>query len=216
MKNICKSIFVLSSNRIIVSVALSLLMFVGPTQAADNSHAKLHTFNQPDGSPADGSVIKGSSAKLTRGEDAVWVRVKTTGLPPGAYTNWWIIFNNPDECAGGPGGCNGDDFGNPAVMASVRIATGGVVGSNGIGRFRTTPLEVGDVSGSAVQHLFGPGLLSAKDAEIHYLIRYHGPAGTGDHLIRQTTTVNGGCLEDPVGPTFFPCYDPQGAGPIDN
>ena len=37
-------------------------------------------------------------ATLQRGADWVQVQINTSGLPEGAYSVWWIIFNNPDEC----------------------------------------------------------------------------------------------------------------------
>jgi hypothetical protein len=196
----------------IATVVTGLLVLTWTANAADNSHAKvLHFFDGPN-MPSDGSHVKGSSAKLTRGDGMVWLRVNTTELPPGTYTNWWIIFNNPAECFEG---CDGNDLGNPAVMGSVFFATGGIVGENGVGHFRPAPLEEGDTSGGPGQHLFGPGLLSAQDAEIHYVIRYHGPAGAGDLLTEQISTINGGCSGDmgDIHPEhkIFDCYDPQGA-----
>jgi hypothetical protein len=170
-----------------ISIGLLSLAFVTlGAYAADNSHAKLTTWQA-----SDGTVI-GSPT-----------------LPAGAYTNWWVIFNNPDAC--GPPGCGGKDFpfngGDPAVDASVLFATGGVVTDNGVGHFRAH-LEEGDLSGEV---LFGPGLTTADGAEIHIIVRYHGPAGVGDVLAAQTTTFGGGCSNVPNPYPIFPCYDPQAA-----
>ena len=181
---------------------LSLAFVTLAAYAADNSHSKLITWQASDSTVIGSPTIKGSSAKLTRGDGVVWIRVNTTGLPAGAYTNWWIIFNNPDAC---PGGCGGEDFGIPAVNASVLFATGGVVTDNGVGHFRAH-LEENDLSGEV---LFGPGLTTAEGAEIHYIVRYHGPAGAGDVLTAQTTTFGGGCTNVPNPYLIFPCYDPQ-------
>jgi hypothetical protein len=192
----------------IATVVTGLLVLTWTVNAADNSHAKVTHFFDGPMMPADGSDVKGSSAKLTRGDGMVWIRVNTTELPPGAYTNWWIIFNNPAACSEG---CDGADLGIPAVMGSVFFATGGIVGTNGVGHFRPPPLEENEISPNPLQHLFGPGLLSAQDAEIHYVIRYHGPAGAGDLLDEQISTINGGCLDDIHGEhRLFDCYDPQG------
>jgi hypothetical protein len=180
-------------------------------QPASNSHAKLSRFQSSQGVAADGSVVNGSSAKLTRGDGMVWIRVNTTELPSGAYTNWWIIFNNPAACTDG---CGMDDFGNSAVMASVIWATGGVVGVNGVGTFNAH-LEEGVLPSGPGQIAFGPGLLDAREAEIHYVVKYHGPAVPAI-LEKQMTTIYGGCIggpgqpPDPVaGDRLFPCYDPQ-------
>jgi hypothetical protein len=193
-----------------ISIGLLSLAFVTlGAYAADNSHAKLTTWQASDGTVIGSPTIKGSSAKLTRGDGVVWIRINTTRLPAGAYTNWWVIFNNPDAC--GPPGCGGKDFpfngGDPAVDASVLFATGGVVTDNGVGHFRAH-LEEDDLSGEV---LFGPGLTTADGAEIHIIVRYHGPAGAGDVLTAQTTTFGGGCSNVPNPYPIFPCYDPQAA-----
>lgn len=134
-------------------------------------------------------------AKLERNDDGVELNIWTTHLPAGAYTVWWVVFNNPDACVDG---CDGADLGNPAVEGSVLYATGGVVGASGFGYFRAD-LEVGETEGEV---LFGPGLLDAG-TEIHFVIRNHGPASSDpDELEAQTTTFEGGC-------DVFDCYDPQ-------
>jgi len=188
----------------ILALALGSLALISlVANAGDNSHAKMIHWQLSDGNPADGATINGSSAKLTRGDGVVWLRINTTGLPAGAYTIWWVIFNNPDAC--GVDGCDDGDFGNGAVAASALYATGGVVTNNGVGHFRAH-LEENDPPG---QVLFGPGLTTAAGAEIHTIVRYHGPAGAGDLLVKQTTTFGGGCMGmDPDDP-IFPCYDPQ-------
>jgi hypothetical protein len=194
------------------SIGLLSLAFVTlAAYAADNIHSKLTIWQASDGIVYETPTIKGSSAKLTRGDGVVWIRVNTTGLPAGAYTNWWVIFNNPDAC--NADGCGGDDFFpggeyNAAVSPSVLFATGGVVTDNGVGHFRAH-LEENDTSGEV---LFGPGLTTAEGAEIHYIVRYHGPAGAGDVLTAQTTTFGGGCSNAPNPYPIFPCYDPQSTG----
>lgn len=195
----------------ISTVLLSLLFVSLAAYAANNSHTKMIHWQASDSTILGGPAISGSTAKLTRGSGAVWIRVNTTGLPPGAYTNWWVIFNNPDACS--PPSCGGKDFFpggeyNQEVSPSVMFATGGVVTKNGVGHFRAH-LEEGDLSGEV---LFGPGLTTAEGAEIHYIVRYHGPAVPGI-LVKQTTTFAGGCMGDDGDPDpadrIFPCYDPQ-------
>ena len=105
--------------------------------------------------------------------------------------------------------------GNPDVMASVLYATGGAVGSNGVGHF-TAHLEEGVLPTPGSQHLFGPGLLDAESAEIHFVVRLHGPAASDPSVLeKQMTTIWGGCSGGPPDPVeadrLFPCYDPQAA-----
>ncbi len=200
-----------------------MLLVAGTLRADSNSHTKLVRFFAAQSAPADRSIINGSSAKLTRGESAVWIRVNTTGLDAGAYTNWWVIFNNPDACTDP---CDLDDLFDPtqrvAVQSSVLFGAGGIVGENGVGHFDSY-LEEGVLPTGPGQVGFGPGLLNAEGAVIHYLLRYHGPASSDPTILnKQTNHIAGGCVNpaptsgqpgnDPVtAHRLFPCYDPQAA-----
>jgi hypothetical protein len=205
---------------------VSALALAGAATYAANSvsHTKLVRFFAAQAVPADGSTVNGSSATLKRGESAVWVRVNTTELLPGAYTNWWVIFNNPSACTDP---CDLDDLFNltqrAAVQSSVLFAAGGVVRHTGVGHF-VAHLEEGVLPTGPGQVGFGPGLLNAEGAEIHYLIRYHGPASADPTILqKQTTHIAGGCFNlppqesgqpgnDPVeAHRLFPCYDIQAA-----
>lgn len=77
--------------------------------------------------------VKGSST-LTRSDDSVSIKLKTTDLTPGAYTMWWVVFNNPEACVNGPGHC-GEDPADFAVDGPAGFgftwADGGIVGPNG-------------------------------------------------------------------------------------
>jgi hypothetical protein len=198
---------------------LGLLLFATAANAATNSHAKMHLFQSAQGVMADGSDVQGSAVTLSRGDSVVWIRANTTRLPPGTYTTWWVVFNNPSACEGA---CDMADFpqngGNPDVMASVLYATGGAVGSNGVGYF-IAYLEEGVLPTPGSQHRFGPGLLDAESAEIHFVVKFHGPPASDPTLLeKQTTTIWGGCSGGPGQPPdpveadqLFPCYDPQAA-----
>jgi hypothetical protein len=196
--------------------AVTALAFSGVLMlfaAVSNQNAKMFRLQTATGVLADLSIVNGSAAKLTRSEDAVWLSINTTGLPAGAYTLWWVIFNNPEACING---CSEEDLANPAVMGTVFRATGGVVSSNGVGHFRAH-LEEGEIP-SGVGEILLPGgpLLDAQRAEIHVVLRYHGPV-VERILTKQTTTQWGGCsveapgfVVDPVaGDRLYPCYDPQ-------
>lgn len=198
--------------------------FVSQTaHSADNSHAKLILFELGPGVFSDFSLVDGSSVKLTRTEDEIWLRINAAGLIPGAYTNWWVIFNNPEECASNP--CDGPvDLPNPDVGGAVFFAAGGIVGDDGVAKFRAH-LEEGVEAGGIPDEILVPnggnGLTDAQGAEIHYILRYHGPAveGNPDLLMKQLNTSNGGCMipnppnpfqpPDPVvADRIFQCYDP--------
>lgn len=189
--------------------------------------ATMNLFDAATGIRYDpGTPVKGSRGKLSRHDDEVWADIKTHRLPPGAYTNWWVIFNNPSECAT-EFACGGGDLSNPAVKGAVFFATGGIVGADGKGHFKAH-LQEGGMSGLPFNQIAlgvegDPGLMPGKatgddPAEIHYVIRFHGPENTnlpGVTVEDMITTLGGGCNTTP--PTKgtvgnYPCWDPQAVG----
>lgn len=158
---------------------------------------------------------------LRRTDDAVHIKVLTSGLPAGAYTTWWVFFNNPDACeipvpeiGAKCGGGAGDDFANPAVETSIYWSSGGIVESNGNGAFADAAWVGEDRGTPGEQDLQGSGLLNPKGAEVHYIVKYHGPASDDpEELLEQTTTLLGGCFNGvnaiDLGPTGKHCFDPQ-------
>lgn len=140
---------------------------------------------------ASENVVVGSS-RLTRNRNGVSMTLQTTGLDPGsATTNWWIVWNAPENCSTSP--CSEADLFDPAVVSDVIYAAGNVVGGNGKSAF-AAHLSEGDNSGS-IFPAFGlpsPGLIDAEKAEIHLVVRTHGQAIPG--LINaQIHTFAGGC-----------------------
>ena len=149
----------------------------------------------------DPGEVKVGHAKLKRTASGIMFDLHTTMLGPDvAYTIWWIVFNNPEACVGG---CGGDDLGNADVEGSVLFATGRVANAWGEGWF-TAFLPKGFVRLNRTEtgrerHRLGPGLQNVKGAEIHLVIRGHGPALSGAALVEQLATFNGGCINPPGG-----------------
>jgi hypothetical protein len=149
-----------------------------------------------DGTSVDSGV---AVSNLVRTNNGVSMTIDTSDLDPGAYTNWFVIFNNPDYCAAFPCGEGDLDPGDGnGVGSSVLFATGNVVDSSGLGGF-AAHLSEGDTSGA----LFGPGLLDARAAEVHLIVRYHGPVIPA-LMPAQIDSVEGGCF-------VFDCVDVQAA-----
>ena len=152
---------------------------------ADNSSEKISI--KPVVTMPTGAVQAGAGSQLTRDKDAIFGIISTKGLTPGwVYTAWFGIFNNPDACATRP--CSGADFANPAVMGS-RVNFGGkLIGPDGSATYAGF-LAIGDTTSA----FDGPGLLDPKHAEIHMVIRSHGPALMGTAFSDQLSLFNGGC-----------------------
>jgi hypothetical protein len=155
--------------------------------------------------------IDGAWSRLLRNDSGISLTINTYGLEPGeTFTVWWVVFNYPEFCNGG---CGEDDvllFGGPAeVQGTVLYATGHVVGGSGQGKFGAH-LSVGDASDALLG--IGPGLVNPRGAEVHVVVRSHGPLQPG-LVDDQISTFGGGCNNAPPGtgaPGNFACYDPQG------
>lgn len=195
-------------------LALALPAFAQPVVQT----AVPFTFQDTQDTFVAPTPIVGATATLTRYEDAVALRVDTQDLPPGAYTVWWIVFNNPAGCMGG---CGEDDLFRPEAQTSIFWATGGIVEDDGVGSFRAfvRELEMLAAPGKVVFPGTG-GLLDAHTAEVHVAIKLHGEV-RADLVGKQIGTIYGACT-DPPGPVvhpvdpietdrIFPCYDPQAA-----
>jgi len=139
---------------------------------------------------------------LIRVNRGVFVRYRSNKLIPGhAYTLWWVIWNKPGECLT-PNGC-GDpedvDFLNPATEVDVLFAgSGRVIGNNGKGTFYGR-LRAGNDSES-VNDLMGipaaGGIQKGNTfgAEVHLVLRSHGPAIPG-MVQEQISGYTGGCTD---------------------
>ena len=173
-------------------------------------------FIPPPLGPFPNLEVIGSST-LHRNKNGITVNYKATGLHPGAYTIWWVIWNNPQECTT-PGGCLDIDFPNPQnppnpdnmVGVEVMYAGGHVVGKNGKGNF-SAHLKAGDDSPESMNTSFGfetvGGLRVGNtfDAEVHVVLRTHGPAIPG-LVHEQISSYRGGCDNPFLHPpfTFYP------------
>ncbi len=192
-----------------------------PLTVDSNAESKLNKFQDVDAKSTVkqtvdifdvvNGVVAGTST-LHRNSSGITVNFKATGLTPGyAYTIWWVIWNNPENCTT-PGACTDIDFGiADAVQVEVMGATGHVVGNSGKGNF-SAHLNENDDS-STVNPLFGlpgyGGLLDAQKAEVHLVLRSHGPAIPG-MVNEQISSYEGGC-DDPFAiPPFTEIPDEVG------
>ena len=191
-----------------IAVGLLTAMGLAFTASAANSHTTVPVvkFNTTE-------VVPYAGAQLARTDAGVSGSMHNVGLPGDhAYTVWWVVFNNPAGCVNG---CGVDDVvaavgptanNNPAGIG-VFYAAGHYVGVHGVAGFGATLLEgdtsycvsVGDGPFSA---LCNP-LLDANTAEVHMLVRDHGPMVPG-LLAAQVGSFTGGCAA-------FTCVNLQAA-----
>lgn len=146
----------------------------------------------------DQSEVDEASAWLHRDDTGVLMALRTTGLEAGAaYTVWWVVFNNPEACVAAPDEtvrCGADDVERPETEPSILHAAGAVPAGRGDAYFGAR-LPVRDTSGcQAEPHPCGKGLTKPMDAEIHLVVRSHGPADP-DQVDAQLSTLHAGCEE---------------------
>lgn len=146
-----------------------------------------------------GPAVAGASV-LTRYNTYVEGTVSATGLAAnGAYSWWWVVFNYPAYCVDGcglddlPPGATPVSNGDPRVQSSL-LWGGGFV-ANGTGAAEVRSQLVRNKPPGEVR--FGPGLKRPRAAELHIVIRTHGPATAGE-VADQISRFHGGCTDDEV------------------
>ena len=156
------------SAAIIASFALVALAVAPPAGAARQRDRQVIT-SIDDGSPTGFSTLR----RHDRGVRAV---MRTSDLERGdAHTVWAVVFNHPERC---DGPCDAADLSNPDVGgASVRLT----------GRVAPAPRAT-----FAGELRTGDSLTNPHGAEIHLIVRTHGPVIRGLRR-EQITTLNGGC-----------------------
>lgn len=192
---------------LVVSLALGLTTAATADGPPDQSTSDVLAF--ADMQPVDGAV-----ARLVRRGDALSTRTDTRDLDHNhVVTLWWVVFNNPEHCQHGEGpvACGeGDLFdgraGPTGVEPSCMFADGSLVGGDGHARF-SDRLAVGEARNSCIDFfvdlvdgLEGKdyGLTNPAGAEVHLVVRSHGPRIPGQ-VDQQRSTFAGGC-EDFLAP----------------
>ena len=202
-----KTKFKLVMTLVVVGLLAGALAAYGSVSARGNSavsgNVPVMDFQDHGGVFVMNAQERGTS-DLVRSVDGIAMNVDTTDLPVGAYTVWWIIFNNPTACSDGV--CGEDDVlpppGTPEAGVSPVWATGGLVGPDRKGHF-SARLGVGlDAAPGAV--LWGDGLTNPMGAVVRIAVRYQGPTAWDDLdlLAQQLTNIGGNCAA-------FGCYTPQ-------
>lgn len=172
-------------------VTLALLIGAYSLLGARSAQAdSVKTSIEPLLVAATGAVAPGTGSILVRTKEGIGATWHAFGLAPGhVYTAWVGVFNNPKKCATSP--CTPADFANPEVQGSVIWGSGQIAGEDGTVTF-VVFRAVGDTTGVFEGIGTGEGLLNARKAEIHLVVRTHGPA-IPEMLEEQLTTFNGGC-----------------------
>lgn len=175
----------------VVVVILALMYIV--SSARESSVSDVRTFS-------DGLAVPDATSKITLSDKSASMVLQTSILPPDyVVTTWWFVFNQPDKCTHGQFGyrCGIYDLaiygGDPAVQSSLIYASTDIPSTDGKQRFGDR-ITVGDTS----KAVFGPGLVNPQGADIHLVVRVHGPAVKGS-LDRKLKSYGEGCVDAPAG-----------------
>lgn len=159
----------------LVSFPLLLATLAASVLASGPAHAQRHSLSFEAVTAIDDGSRTGTSV-LQRGERGIRAVVWTSGLTRGdAYTVWAVVFNNPSAC---DGPCDAADLADPDTESASTLFTGKV--ARGGHAVFVDRLRVGDA------------LTDPANAEIHLIVRTHGPA-IPELLDEQLSTLNGGC-----------------------
>lgn len=201
----------------------------GPEALASHNSKKVSSTNLfaflPAGPEGGGVLNPGdlfpptgiNKSEIVRTNNFIEYTIQTTGLPEGAYTNWIITINNPAACLTTP--CTDVDvfFRQNEVGSTVFWSAGNLVTANGHGYFKARVHKNYVPSNPEQIALPGVGMADPMGAEIHLIVKYHGPASSDpDVLYDQLYTLLGSCdsganaidFGDPFG---IQCFDPQAA-----
>lgn len=222
------------------AASLVLLFAAKCTEATKVERVDVRYFSDPYdelvGDPVQSGVC---TATLYRSPAGIGFHLETHSLPRGAYTIWYMIYNNVKGCqllldTDTPvGDCDLNDAFDPNIdsgFAAIRVShdvvdDSGTMVAEGFAAAGEHALEPGSavLEGSFVGELTKP-----MTAEVHIILKYHGeplPLGNGEGLASleaQLHDVQGGCqyyrenggmepapIQLPDG--FELCPDPQTA-----
>lgn len=131
--------------------------------------------------------------------------------PKNATTNWWLVFNDPSRCTAP---CDRDDVLAQRLMQTDHPAYGTIGLHWATGHIATS----GTWSSAAIlwednteNRVFGEPLWDAEAAEIHLIVRAHGPAKnlSPEELVDAQTMVNGGCPPNQCSDAQAAAFPPQ-------
>jgi len=194
---------------LILSILLTALCLTANTSAQNGGSGNVKTSIANVTTFGGTTVIPAAGSTVMRNNDGAFWNISTSGLTPGhAVTLWVAFFNNPSYCDQQyPGnlvpGCDPADLNNVLVNGSLQWAGGTVVGVDGRANF-SGYLGEGDNTGFTLLPPFpnmpnpALGLINPKGADIHLVIRTHGPASSNPATLQaQLSSFGGGCAGSP-------------------
>lgn len=183
-------------------IGVLTLALAGTVSSQNNDSGNVKTTISQVHSIAAGTVVPAAGASLSRNNGGVFANISSSGLTPGHVTTfWWVIYNNPEFCASTS--CVPMDLNNPAVNGALQYGGGTIADAGGRVNF-SGYLAVGDNTGFYLNPALpnmpnpSPGIVSAKQAQIHLALRSHGLPNMDPAIFQQQlTSFPGGCAGNP-------------------
>jgi hypothetical protein len=170
---------------LVTMIGVSTLALPAPTLAGEPT-----TYQTSNALDFGTHAPVAGAASLYRTSQSVRAALSTSGLEAnGAYTVWWVVFNNPAACATN---CGASDLSNPEVRASVLYAAGFL--SDGSGTANVTAQLAAGTPPNGANVVRGNGLDPGNGfgAEIHLVVRAHGAPIPGQ-VAKQISTFDASC-----------------------
>lgn len=196
--------------RIPTALLIGTLLVAGSLSAAAGppSREEVRTWSPTGPWP----VVAGADATLVRQPDGISFTFSGKNLTKGnAYTIWFVAFNNPATCTAPMtdgstliSSCGLADLLNNRGEPTAVWGAGHVVGGSGQANLGGR-VAVGDISGCTErgQLACNDGLTNPQGAEIHLVLRSHGPK-IPELVNKQIHSFNEGCYEGQDNAGFTP------------
>ncbi|NIW44751.1 MAG: hypothetical protein GWN30_08305 [Gammaproteobacteria bacterium] len=137
-------------------------------------------------------------AYIYRNDRGITAQGMASGVAPGVYTMWWVVWNAPENCNTAYA-CLEPDLFNSEVRVAIGYAGGAMTDKNGNFMISAHLSEGETLTGFPYPEFQALGLqlndttmIDSRHAEIHLVFRYHGIV---EPMLLSTAmhTFNGGC-----------------------
>lgn len=201
------------SKKPLVVAAIAALITTGTAVAAASANPPTKSTESVQSFATPGVEV--GTSTLTRTDTGMRLNLRTSGTAAKeALTVWWVVFNHPEACSAP--GCGTDDIfvdGDPAgPLNEVQIESADIVAAYATGKVSSQSGHVtfsanldADEPAGTREVIFGSGstLKHVEGAEVHLVVRSHGPA-VFELVQEQIGSFAGGCevfLAPPAVPT---------------
>ena len=190
----------------LAAAAGSVARAAGPESVQIGEHVLFNTSQSVDGATI---LIRDRRSR------SVYATISSRALEPDtAYSIWWAVFNRPRYCSEAYR-CTVSDLetfgGDPRVRASVFWGGGFISDASGVANI-SLRLAQGRTERELFANTRDYGLHNLRGAEIHLVLRSHGPTGLAGSVAEQIGTANLACPPEGCQNVFASIHPADPAG----